>query len=80
MIHCILKWSPTLILRQHLTVDDNDDDENDDDENDENDDEPADISGPTRPTRPGMEYAVRGDSTPLTLTNFSAPGFVRISN
>ena len=33
----------------------------DDDENDaENDDELADISGPTRPTRPGMEYAVRG--------------------
>ena len=41
------------------------DDDDNDDEND--DDEPADISGPTRPTRPGMEYAVRGDSTPLTL-------------
>ena len=40
----------------------------DDDNDDENDDdELADISGPTRPTRPGMEYAVRGDSTPLTL-------------
>ena len=39
----------------------------DDDDNVSDNDEPADSSGPTRPTRPGIAYAVRAVETPLTL-------------